>query len=55
MFVKNHVDIEAAQQEFITEVGDYQQGRFWAKFDDIMDLGVNVVAAPKHLTLPKAR
>lgn len=54
VFVKNNVEVEPAQGEFMSKVGDYQQGRFWAQFNDLMDLGVKVVAALKDLALPKA-
>ena len=45
---------EAAQAEFESRVGNYQQGRFWKNFSDAMDLGVSVIAALKDLSLPPA-
>ena len=52
VFKKSGVDYDDDQASFMTRLGDYQEGRFWATFDDAKSLGVQVVKALKNLEVP---
>lgn len=52
VFKKVGVDYDEAQNEFMDKIGDYQEGRFWAEFEDVKALGIKVVKALKDLELP---
>ena len=49
VFRKANINPEPRQQEFISRVGDYVQGRFWKEFNDHAELGVAVIGALKAL------
>jgi hypothetical protein len=46
------VTYDPAQEEFIRRLGEYQRGRFWAEFNDGMDLGVRITEALRGLDVP---
>lgn len=45
VFKKRHIDPDAQQEAFLSRVGNYQAGRFWAEFADNAELGVAVTKA----------
>lgn len=49
VFVKNGVEFEPRQEEFMERVGRYQDGRFWKTFNEALDLGVEVASALRAL------
>lgn len=52
VFVKKDITPEPAQQEFMSRVGNYQEGRFWADFADNAELGVQVTRVLREHKLP---
>jgi hypothetical protein len=45
VFKKRNTTPDAAQEGFLSRVGNYQDGRFWAEFSDNAELGVAVTRA----------
>lgn len=48
-FRKSGANMDARQQDFISRVGDYQQGRFWKEFSDNGELAVAVLGALREV------
>ena len=47
-FVEEVDDREPGQEEFLSEIGDWEQGIFWKSFSDPTELAMRIVRALKH-------
>lgn len=52
VFKKRDITPDAQQEEFLSRVGNYQEGRFWTEFSDNADLGVAVTKALQEHRTP---